>query len=112
MTYMNRDEIASFLEESLDEMERTVKGLNNHKGSKFTSDPVRMRWLLEEVKAKDLFFVDSRTLGGSVGYSLAQEMNIPTAERDIFLDVVDDPQEIREAFTNLLLKMGEEKAGM
>jgi len=105
MTYMSRSEISSFLDEALDEMKGRVEGLNNHKGSKFTSDSQSMRWLLEEVKAKDLFFVDSRTSGESVGYSLAREMNIPAAERDIFLDVIDDPQEIRERLYEL-----EEKA--
>ncbi|MFP4022616.1 MAG: divergent polysaccharide deacetylase family protein [Candidatus Paceibacterota bacterium] len=101
MVDMSQEEIAAFLSEALDEMKGEVKGLNNHKGSKFTSDPLSMRWLLEEIKERDLFFVDSRTLGQSVGYSLAQEMDIKTAERDIFLDVKDDPEEIREKLKEL-----------
>lgn len=98
---MSREEVAAFLREALEEMEGAVQGLNNHKGSQFTSDPQSMRWLLEEVKERGLFFVDSRTWGQSVGYSLAQEMNIKTAERDVFLDVVDDPEEIRKKLSEL-----------
>jgi len=105
MVDMSREEIASFLDESLEEMQGTVKGLNNHKGSKFTSDSLNMGWLLEEIKARELFFIDSFTVGASVGYSLAKEMNIPTARRDVFLDVIDDPREIRDRLYEL-----EEKA--
>lgn len=101
MVDMTREEIVTFLSEALKEMKGAAEGLNNHKGSKFTSDPVRMRWLLEEIKERNLFFVDSYTSGQSVGYSLAKEMNIPAAKRDVFLDVVDEPQEIRDRLYEL-----------
>ncbi len=43
-----------------------VKGVNNHMGSRITPDLKRMTWILEEVKARRCFFVDSRTEKDSV----------------------------------------------
>jgi len=90
---MTREEIASFLDDSLQEVEG-VEGVNNHKGSRFTSNRAQMGYLLEEVRQRDLFFVDSYTLGDSIGYPLALDMGIPTARRDVFLDYDNDKQAI------------------
>ncbi len=95
MTDHSQEEIRSLLNQALSEMKSEVEGINNHKGSKFTSDREKMRQFLEVVKENNLFFVDSFTINTSVGFELAKEMNAPTAKRDIFLDFVDDPDEIR-----------------
>jgi hypothetical protein len=97
---MSREEISSFLDDALEEMEG-VEGINNHKGSRFTSNETQMRYLLEEVRQRDLFFVDSFTLADSVGYPLALEMGIPTARRDIFLDYNNDKQVVIEQLQQL-----------
>ena len=70
-------------------------GVNNHKGSKFTSDSEKMRLFLELVKLENLFFIDSYTISTSVGYQLAKEAAIPTGRRDVFLDYVDEKEEIK-----------------
>ncbi len=96
MTTHSQIEMKTIFNSALGEMGSDVIGINNHKGSKFTSDEEKMRKFLELVKGNDLFFVDSFTINTSVGYPLAKEMGIPTAKRDIFLDYVDDIEEIRE----------------
>jgi polysaccharide deacetylase 2 family uncharacterized protein YibQ len=63
-----------------------LPGANNHMGSKATSDARVMRNVLGEIQRKHLFFIDSLTIGSSVGYSTARELGVPTAERDVFLD--------------------------
>ncbi|HYA02913.1 MAG TPA: divergent polysaccharide deacetylase family protein, partial [Syntrophobacteria bacterium] len=72
----------------------TVVGVNNHMGSRFSEDEDKMRVVLGEIKQRGLFFVDSRTSAVSRGYSLAVQMGIPTAERDVFLDNIQSPQAI------------------
>ena len=62
------------------------KGVNNHMGSRITPDRTRMRWVLEEIKARHCFFVDSRTEKDSVAFAMAQELAIPTVQRKVFLD--------------------------
>jgi hypothetical protein len=97
---MSREEIAFFLDDALEEMEG-VEGINNHKGSRFTSDETKMRYLLEEIREHGLFFVDSFTLGDSVAYPLALEMGIPTARRDVFIDYDDDKEAVIEKLKQL-----------
>ncbi|MGM0482883.1 MAG: divergent polysaccharide deacetylase family protein [Patescibacteria group bacterium] len=94
--HMTDDEIVKFLDKSLEELRPYVSGVNNHKGSLFTSDREAMSVLLKAVKREDLFFVDSFTIGESKGYLLAQEMDIKTGVRDVFLDNSRDPEDIRD----------------
>ncbi|MEQ8604048.1 MAG: divergent polysaccharide deacetylase family protein [Marivibrio sp.] len=61
-------------------------GVNNHMGSKFSSDPDGMRRVLRRVAAEGLFFLDSVTTTETQGYRLAQEMGVPFAVRDVFID--------------------------
>lgn len=68
--------------------------VNNHMGSRFTRDPEAMRVVLEALKARGLFFLDSRTTGASVGTRLARELGLPHLERDVFLDNIETPEEV------------------
>ncbi|MCI0470626.1 MAG: divergent polysaccharide deacetylase family protein, partial [Candidatus Aminicenantes bacterium] len=61
-------------------------GMNNHMGSLVTADKKTMKRILEIVKEEGLFFVDSKTIAGTVGYDTARNLGIKTAIRDVFLD--------------------------
>jgi hypothetical protein len=61
-------------------------GVNNHMGSRITPDRTRMSWVLQELKARKLFFVDSRTEKDTVAFEVAQELGVPAAQRKVFLD--------------------------
>ena len=63
-----------------------AQGVNNHEGSLVTTQPGVMTRVLKIIKEEDLFFVDSRTIGGTVAYDIAKELNIKTAHKDFFLD--------------------------
>lgn len=61
-------------------------GVNNHMGSRITPDRTRMGWVLGELKARKLFFVDSRTEKESVAFDVAEQLGIPAVQRKVFLD--------------------------
>lgn len=61
-------------------------GANNHMGSRITPDRTRMTWVLQELKARKLFFVDSRTEKDSVAFDVAEALGIPAVQRRVFLD--------------------------
>lgn len=63
-----------------------AEGLNNHEGSLVTTNRQLMTRVLKIVKEEDLFFVDSRTIGRTVAYDVARELNIKAAHKDVFLD--------------------------
>lgn len=63
-----------------------IKGVNNHMGSKFMENQELMDMVLEEIDSRGLFFIDSMTSSGSVGYKTALMMGMKTGKRDVFLD--------------------------
>lgn len=82
---MSRDEIRSIVNRDLADVPGAV-GLNNHMGSRATTDAVLMRAVLEVARDHGLYFLDSRTTSATVAYDLALEMGIPAARRRVFLD--------------------------
>ena len=63
-----------------------IKGVNNHMGSKFTQRRNKMIPVLNELKKRKLFFVDSRTTTETVAFNTAKEIGVPAAKKDVFLD--------------------------
>lgn len=61
-------------------------GMNNHMGSKITSDKRIMSIVLDVCKEHGMFFVDSRTNYRSVVPELAATKGLPPVSNDIFLD--------------------------
>ncbi|MEN1834239.1 divergent polysaccharide deacetylase family protein [Pseudomonas lijiangensis] len=61
-------------------------GINNHMGSRMTSEPVAMAWLMEELQRRHMFFVDSRTSAKTVAAAAAQRIGLASVSRDVFLD--------------------------
>ncbi len=78
-------EIRHRVQMALDEVPHRV-GVNNHMGSRLTPDRTRMGWVLQEIKARKCFFVDSRTEKDSVAYDVAEQLGVPSMQRRIFLD--------------------------
>jgi len=82
---MSAEELRSATERALDAVGGAV-GVNNHMGSALSADAVAMAAVLDVVRSRGLFFLDSRTSAASVGFSLARAAGIPAAERKVFLD--------------------------
>jgi uncharacterized protein len=80
-----REEVLRRLRWNLDRLESYV-GINNHMGSRFTADAQAMAPVIDELKARGLMFLDSRTTAATVAARLARAAGVPFAERDVFLD--------------------------
>ncbi|MCH7854311.1 MAG: divergent polysaccharide deacetylase family protein [Proteobacteria bacterium] len=77
-------------------------GISSHRGSLLTRHPGHMRWLMEEIGARDgLFFVDSYTTHLSVALAIAEESGIPARRRDVFLDSDAAPESVAREFERL-----------
>ena len=94
-TNMSEKVIRNKFQEAIDGVGE-VRGFNNHMGSKFTSNSQKMKELLRMAKEKNMFFVDSVTIGRTVGYKIAKEMGIKTIKRSVFLDNKNELQAIKE----------------
>ncbi|HEY3916352.1 MAG TPA: divergent polysaccharide deacetylase family protein [Stellaceae bacterium] len=84
-TNLSHDEVVRRLDWDLARLDGYV-GINNHMGSRFTEDVQGMGWVMDVLKARGLMFLDSRTIGNSVGAKAAAAAGVPFAERDVFLD--------------------------
>lgn len=71
-----------------------ARGVNNHMGSRATADPRVMSAVLNALP-HGMYFIDSRTTAASVGETLARQLNIRTAARNVFLDDVQTEAAIR-----------------
>ena len=81
----SEDELLNRLDWGLDRFPGYI-GINNHMGSRFTQDERGMRIVLAELKRRNLLFLDSRTIGNTVGDKLAARMGVAHVIRDVFLD--------------------------
>jgi len=99
-TSMSDDDIARTTRLNVDSVPH-ARGVNNHMGSRATLDARVMRDVLTALP-KDVYFIDSKTSGGSIAGRMAREMNIPTASRNVFLDDVQSESAVRRQVENLL----------
>jgi polysaccharide deacetylase 2 family uncharacterized protein YibQ len=65
-----------------------AKGVNNHMGSRLTTDATRLDAVMQVLERRGLFFVDSRTTTASVARQAAERAGVPAIDRDVFLDNV------------------------
>ncbi len=97
---MDDGEIVRILSDDLDQVP-FIRGVNNHMGSRLTTEPSAMRTILGVLKQRGLFFVDSRTTAQTVAYDEALRMGVPATKRDVFLDADEDRAMIRSRLLEL-----------
>ncbi|MDG1988132.1 MAG: divergent polysaccharide deacetylase family protein [Halieaceae bacterium] len=72
----------------------SVRGVSNHMGSALTSQRIPMRRIMEQLKMRNLYFLDSRTTNLSVAAEVAQAYGVQYLERKFFLDNIVKRQAI------------------
>jgi polysaccharide deacetylase 2 family uncharacterized protein YibQ len=86
---MSVTQVESTLEGMLDTVPHAA-GVNNHEGSRATADVALMQALMPALRARGLFFIDSRTTVATVAYDSAARAGVHAASRRVFLD--DTPE--------------------
>jgi uncharacterized protein len=74
--------------------------INNHTGSKFTSDEPAMSRLIGVMKDSGLIFVDSRTIAASKAKSVESKYGLRYLGRDVFLDHEDGVANVKKQIRN------------
>jgi len=93
LSSMTQQEIIDTLNRDLVSVPQVI-GINNHMGSKLTTDAPAMETVMHYLKNHELFFIDSLTVPGTVAYATARKIGLKTARRTIFLDNKDDAEAI------------------
>lgn len=100
-TSMSARSIKAQVRKNLEDIPYAV-GVNNHMGSKFTSNKEAIRAVFAPLKARNLFFLDSITIASSVAYREAKDMKIKTGRRDVFIDNDQDEAKIKAQLHRLV----------
>jgi polysaccharide deacetylase 2 family uncharacterized protein YibQ len=82
---MSRGEVIRILDKDMNEVPY-MTGVNNHEGSLATEKKEVMHAVMEILKQKGLFFIDSLTSPKTVAYKTAVELGVPAGKRNIFID--------------------------
>ena len=98
---MSENEIKQITDDNFREFP-FVTGANNHMGSRFTENREKMAVVLESIKKRNLFYLDSLTTSHSIVPALAADLGIKYLQRNIFLDneVAEEP--IRQQLEKLI----------
>lgn len=89
-TSMSDAQIKDQVRKDLDDIPYAV-GLNNHMGSKASSDERVVRDIVSVAKERGVYIVDSATSMKSKMGKVAREMGVPCVKRRVFLDDVHSP---------------------
>ena len=101
LTSMSPDELIGQLKDNLKTLP-DVKGVNNHMGSRMTTESGHLYQIFSILKKRGLYFVDSRTSAQTLCRPSARLFQIPFAQRDIFLDHRQDADFIRKQISGLI----------
>ena len=101
LSSMGPDDLLNQLRNDLEAVPLAV-GVNNHMGSRLTQDRARMRQIFTILKKRNLFFVDSLTSPRSCCQETAHLLNLKFAQRNVFLDHVQEPNAIRFQIKRLI----------
>ena len=86
----------------------SARGANNHMGSRFTQKPAKLKPVMQVLKRKGLFFVDSVTSPRSRAMQVARGQGVPTGRRHVFLDH-DPTRPAIEAQIKRMLRLAHQK---
>lgn len=102
---MGKTQVLQILTENLSAIPH-LSGISNHMGSLLSTREQPVGWMMEALVSQPppFFFVDSRTIPGSVIAGVARRNGIPAITRDVFLDNSLDPNEIRRQFRELVAR--------
>lgn len=85
MDDMSPETLLGTLETNLDSFTGYV-GVNNHMGSRLTSDEAAMAVIMPALETRHILFLDSLTTAKSVARQFALDNGIPFHARDVFID--------------------------
>ena len=101
LTSMSPDQLISQLNKNLDAIP-SIKGVNNHMGSKMTTASTQLYQIFSILKKRGLFFVDSRTTADTLCKPSARLLQVPFAQRDVFIDHIQESDFIRKQINRLV----------
>lgn len=98
---MSKQQIQHTLQQALANIPYAI-GVNNHMGSFYTAQEQPMAWMMEYLRQRQLFFVDSLTTPNSTAAKYASHYGVTLLSRHVFLDNIQTEAAIAIQFEQLL----------
>ncbi len=98
---MSSDEIERIIRSAVNNVPYAV-GINNHMGSKMTSNLFGMQKVMQALERYNLYFLDSVTIGNTQAMRAAQGTGVKVIKRKVFLD---DSQMKRTSVCNSIAQL-------
>lgn len=99
---MSQEELKAQFDKNVDSVPHLV-GINNHMGSAFTENENQMTLVLQWIKERGLFFLDSRTSMQSVAGKVAKRLKLRCRSNETFLDNEDNLEAIEKQLDKALV---------
>jgi polysaccharide deacetylase 2 family uncharacterized protein YibQ len=100
---MSSQEIRDIVERNLAEI-GPAAGMNNHQGSKVTMNEAAIETVLTICREQGIYFLDSKTIADTVVPKVAERLDMNIAERDVFLDNIQEKSVMLQYFQEGLNK--------
>ena len=101
LTSMSPNQLINQLNEDLDSVP-FIDGVNNHMGSKMTTIAPQLNQIFSILKKRGLFFIDSRTTVDTLCGPSAKLLQVPFAQKDVFIDHIPKPDFVRKTIHRLI----------
>ncbi|RLV58747.1 divergent polysaccharide deacetylase family protein [Parashewanella curva] len=98
---MNQRAINNILDKAMRDVPNAT-GVNNHMGSYVTQLEQPMQWLMQGLKQRGLFFVDSFTTRFTKAMKAADKAKVPNLKRSVFLDNDISQQGLEHQFQQII----------
>lgn len=98
---MSSDEIERIIRSAVNNVPYAV-GINNHMGSKMTSNLFGMQKVMQALERYNLYFLDSVTIGNTEAMRAAQGTGVKVIKRKVFLDDSQNEADIRVQFNRAI----------
>lgn len=95
LSTLSDSEVYQITSEAFNDVPYAV-GANIHMGSKISTDERIMSDVLDIIKEKGVYFLDSKTSAKSVVQKIAEEKGVPYYERNTFLDGQTSKEHVKE----------------
>lgn len=98
---MPAGQLQRVLQANLDSFDH-ISGINNHMGSRLTADRPAMDQVMQVLRGRGLYFIDSRTTHHTQAAFAAEAAGVPHLSRNVFLDNERNAAAISRAFDRAL----------
>jgi len=97
---LNKSQIEDCISKQLSEFPK-AKGAINYLGSLATTDETIMKYTMQALKDRNIYFIDNMTPSSSIAFNVAQKMVLTSYKRNLTLDFTSKKETLKDKMTQI-----------